>query len=149
MGMGLNFRLLKLNSNFRHLAKADLLEAYRASSRRLIFLDYEGTIQSCESMDENTDDLKPQPRLLKLLTALSNDSKNLIFIVSGRQKHTLDQWFSCKITLTQKLLRTYPLPLSMAFSTSLVKRIEKRTSTIVAMMKANGKNYSNSKIGKI
>jgi trehalose 6-phosphate synthase/phosphatase len=96
MGMGLNFRLLKLNSNFRHLAKAELLEAYRLSQRRLIFLDYEGTLQAVESVDDTTDDLKPQTRLLKLLTALSNDSKNLIFIVTGRQKNILDSWFGCK-----------------------------------------------------
>jgi hypothetical protein len=39
--MGLNFRLMKLNPNFQHLNKNQLIEAYRQSSKRLIFLDYE------------------------------------------------------------------------------------------------------------
>jgi len=39
--MGLNFRLLKLNSNFQHLKKAEFVDAYKSSQRRLFFLDYE------------------------------------------------------------------------------------------------------------
>lgn len=39
--MGLNFRLMRLNPNFQHLSKNLLIDAYRQSSRRLIFLDYE------------------------------------------------------------------------------------------------------------
>jgi len=39
--MGLNFRLMKLNPNFQHMNKNHLIEAYRQSSKRLIFLDYE------------------------------------------------------------------------------------------------------------
>lgn len=39
--MGLNFRLMKLNPHFQHLSKTILSEAYKNSSRRLIFLDYE------------------------------------------------------------------------------------------------------------
>ena len=95
MGMGLNFRLLKLNANFRHLSKNDLLDAYRHSKRRLIFLDYEGTILSCDSEDDK--EIAPDQRLLKLLAALSDDCKNLIFIVSGRRKCQLDEWFKCKV----------------------------------------------------
>ena len=90
--MGLNFRLLKLNNNFRHLSKIELLEAYRLSKRRLIFLDYEGTILSCESGDDEK--CTPDTRLLKLLTALSDDCRNLVFITSGRPRKHLDKWFS-------------------------------------------------------
>ena len=39
--MGLNFRLMKLNPNFQHLNKNSLIQAYKQSSKRLIFLDYE------------------------------------------------------------------------------------------------------------
>jgi len=39
--MGLTFRLMKLNPNFQHLNKNQLIDAYRQSSKRLIFLDYE------------------------------------------------------------------------------------------------------------
>jgi trehalose 6-phosphate synthase/phosphatase len=92
MGIGLNFRLLKLNANFRHLSKNELVDAYRQSKRRLIFLDYEGTILSCDNEDGNKE-VAPDQRLIKLLTALSDDCKNLVFLVSGRQRKLLDEWF--------------------------------------------------------
>jgi len=97
IGIGLNFRLMKLNSNFQHLPKAELVESYRASERRLIFLDYEGTLQFDTGEESvNIKDLSPPTRLIKLLTSLTNDPKNLIFIVTGREKSTLDEWFGCK-----------------------------------------------------
>jgi trehalose 6-phosphate synthase/phosphatase len=87
---------MKLNANFQHLPKTELIESYRVSNRRLIFLDYEGTLQvdtGEESM--NIQDLSPPNRLIKLLTSLSNDSRNAIFIVTGREKSTVDEWFGC------------------------------------------------------
>lgn len=91
--MGLNLRLMQLNSNFQHLSKNELMDAYRNSNRRLLFFDYEGTIQE-DSTNQNNDFPVPSQRLIKLLTALSADSKNLIFIVSGRDRKSLSQWFS-------------------------------------------------------
>lgn len=92
--MGLNFRLMKLNSNFQHLNKNDLIDAYIASNKRLIFLDYEGTLQDCENQDDiNPLGYTPSPRLIKLLTALTSDEKNMIFIVSGRERDILSDWF--------------------------------------------------------
>jgi trehalose 6-phosphate synthase/phosphatase len=91
---------MKLNANFQHLPKTELVESYRVSNRRLIFLDYEGTLQvdtGEESM--NIRDLSPPNRLIKLLTSLSNDSRNAIFIVTGREKSTVDEWFGCNISI--------------------------------------------------
>ena len=91
---------MKLNANFQHLPKTELIESYRVSNRRLIFLDYEGTLQvdtGEESM--NIQDLSPPNRLIKLLTSLSNDSRNAIFIVTGREKSTVDEWFGCNILI--------------------------------------------------
>ena len=39
-------------------------------------------------------DLAPSPRLIKLLNSLSKDEKNIIYIVTGREKCYLDEWFS-------------------------------------------------------
>lgn len=44
----------------------------------------------------NNEAYKPSTRLIKLLTALSNDPKNLVFIVTGRERKYLSKWFSCK-----------------------------------------------------
>lgn len=93
--MGLNFRILKLNSNFQHLSKNELMDAYRNSERRLIFLDYEGTLQGSDS-DDISKGITPTPRLVKLLNSLTNDPKNMIWIVSGRQRIYLSEWFKGK-----------------------------------------------------
>lgn len=97
--MGLNLRLMKLNSNFQHLNKNELMDSFRMSERRLLFFDYEGTLQECEYKNENaksqhTPNCAPSTRLMKLLTALSSDPRNTIFIISGSQKNHLDEWFS-------------------------------------------------------
>jgi len=39
-------------------------------------------------------ELAPSPRLIKLLNSLSKDEKNMIYIVTGREKCYLDEWFS-------------------------------------------------------
>lgn len=94
IGIGLNYRVLKLNSNFLHLNKESLVNAYRSSERRLIFLDFENTIHISDTSDPDLRGLTPSPRLLKLLTSLTNDPKNKIFVVSGREAKHLSNWFS-------------------------------------------------------
>lgn len=44
--------------------------------------------------NDNPIDLKPSSRLIKLLNSLTKDEKNIIYIVSGRERSYLDQWFS-------------------------------------------------------
>ena len=66
------------------------------SSKRLIFLDYEGTLQTIENendYDSNPESTMPTQSLLTLLTSLCSDPKNKVFIVSGRQRQYLTQWF--------------------------------------------------------
>jgi trehalose 6-phosphate synthase/phosphatase len=101
IGLGLNFRIMKLNSNFQHLKKSDFLQSYKNSERRFLFLDYEvnfilmkGTMLSCgDEYDKTNPTHKPSQRIIKLLTALANDKKNLVFIVTGREKKNISDWF--------------------------------------------------------
>ena len=96
ISMGLNYMLMNLNSKFSHLNKTNFLDTYRYSSKRLIFLDYEGTLQTIENendYDSNPESTMPTQSLLTLLTSLCNDPKNKVFIVSGRQRKYLTQWF--------------------------------------------------------
>ncbi len=63
---------------------------YHEAGKRLIFLDYDGTLVSFAE-----DPLKAVPgeKLLKLLKALYSDPDNKVVIISGRKKETLAQWF--------------------------------------------------------
>jgi trehalose 6-phosphate synthase/phosphatase len=57
---------------------------------------------SCDDELERKSNIsyEPSPRLLKLLGTLSNDPKNLVFIVTGRERKYLSDWFSGKSKFT-------------------------------------------------
>jgi trehalose 6-phosphate synthase/phosphatase len=77
--------------NFGLAARTKLMRQYRQSSRRLMVLDYDGTLVPFA----NAPDLaKPSSMLLRILRALCNDPKNEVLLATGRDRATLDQWFS-------------------------------------------------------
>jgi len=66
-----------------------IVERYRSSRRRLILLDYDGTLVGFVRRPE---DAAPDDELCRLLTLLAKDSRNEIVIISGRDKNKLTQW---------------------------------------------------------
>ncbi|HXS37771.1 MAG TPA: bifunctional alpha,alpha-trehalose-phosphate synthase (UDP-forming)/trehalose-phosphatase [Flavipsychrobacter sp.] len=62
---------------------------YYYGMKRLIFLDYDGTLVPFQ---KQVDAAVPDEELLHLLTLLSSDPHNKIVITSGRDYHTLDAW---------------------------------------------------------
>ena len=66
-----------------------LMHAYSDAKKRLLFLDYDGTLVGFRSLPAQA---KPDDELTGLLSTLAADEKNTIVIVSGRDRHTLDQW---------------------------------------------------------
>jgi trehalose 6-phosphate synthase/phosphatase len=62
---------------------------YRLAGSRLILLDYDGTLVSLKKRPELAG---PDPGVLKILTALSEDPKNKVVIVSGRDRDRLVKW---------------------------------------------------------
>ena len=101
LGMGLNFRLMKLSANFSLLSLSHLFNAYYRANHRVFFLDYENTLISTEeglgnqTLEKNMciTAHKPPEQLKTLLSSLLSDPKNDIYIVTGREKHYLDAWF--------------------------------------------------------
>ncbi|KAL9226321.1 hypothetical protein vseg_002150 [Gypsophila vaccaria] len=86
-GLGLGFRVVSLSPSFRKLGVDRIGSTYRRSSRRVIFLDYDGTLvpQSCMNKC-------PSPEVIAVLNGLCNDPKNTVFVVSGRGKDPLAEW---------------------------------------------------------
>lgn len=74
-----------LTESFRETLHTRYLEA----ARRLIFLDYDGTL-----VNFAPDPLKavPDDDLKALLQELYSDSRNKIVLISGRKKETLESW---------------------------------------------------------
>jgi len=72
-------------------ARERLLSEYQKAKKRLIFLDYDGTLVPF-AYDPKIP--KPGREILKLLKGLIDDGKNEVVIISGRDKDTLQRWFS-------------------------------------------------------
>ncbi len=65
-----------------------IVSHFKNSKERLLLLDYDGTLIPFSSKPSYA---KPDKRLIKLLSALSEVSE--VVIVSGRDKDTLERWF--------------------------------------------------------
>ena len=65
-------------------------DSYKKSKRRLLLLDYDGTLVPFES---NPEEAKPDEDLLNLLRKISDDKRNELVIISGRDRGTLEKWF--------------------------------------------------------
>ncbi|XP_073129834.1 probable alpha,alpha-trehalose-phosphate synthase [UDP-forming] 9 [Henckelia pumila] len=89
IGLGLSFRVISLSPSFRKLSVDHIVSAYKRTSRRAIFLDYDGTVVPQSSMIRS-----PTPDVVTVLDALCNDPNNTVFIVSGRGRASLSDWLS-------------------------------------------------------
>jgi trehalose 6-phosphate synthase/phosphatase len=69
--------------------RAEMAEAYRTSGRRLLLLDYDGTLMP---FNPRPDQVQPDGEVLEILEQLTADPNNRTVIVSGRDRHTLDRW---------------------------------------------------------
>lgn len=80
----------ELRSKLLTATAEERLEAeYRGAERRLILLDYDGTLVT---FTRRPSAAKPDPALLDLLVDLTSDPKNEVVIVSGRDRITMAQW---------------------------------------------------------
>lgn len=89
VGLGLGFRIVALDHTFRKLSVESIVSAYRNTQSRLILLDYDGTMMPQVSVDK-----APSDEVISVLDCLCSDPRNIVFIVSGRDKNCLSKWFS-------------------------------------------------------
>lgn len=89
IGFGLGFRVIALDPNFRKLSVDHIVSAYKRTKNRAILLDYDGTMMAPSVIDKT-----PNPEVIGFLKSLCRDPKNVVFLVSGRDKKILTEWFS-------------------------------------------------------
>lgn len=89
IGLVLGFRTISLSSSFQKLSVAHIFSAYKRTSRRVLFLDYDGTIIPQSSAGKS-----PSAEVVTALNDLCNNPHNTVFIVSGRGKKSLCDWLS-------------------------------------------------------
>jgi trehalose 6-phosphate synthase/phosphatase len=69
---------------------SNIKSAYNTTLKRLIILDYDGTLTAFKKRPE---DAFPDDSLFVVLKQLCADEKNKVVISSGRDHHTLEKWF--------------------------------------------------------
>ena len=91
---GLNFKLLRINPNFKKLNLKQIETDYEKSHKRLLFFDYEGTLPSAYQNSEFVSKgSPPSTEILNLLKGLTADKRNKVFIVAGKGPNQLKEWF--------------------------------------------------------
>ncbi|KAI8391219.1 glycosyltransferase family 20-domain-containing protein [Radiomyces spectabilis] len=66
-----------------------LVHAYTNAKKRLLFFDYDGTLTPIVSVPS---DAKPAADMLEALRVLCRDPRNEVWVISGRDQATLDEW---------------------------------------------------------
>ncbi len=79
-------RALKFNKTIEN----QLLEDFSSKTKRLLFLDYDGTLSPFTKKPE---DAIPTPELFEVLAELHANPKNQLVLITGRDKNTFDSWF--------------------------------------------------------
>ena len=70
--------------------RRQLVKDFARAQRRVLLLDYDGTLSPFVERPENA---RPTTELLRILGRLAGDQRNQAVIVSGRDKSTLQEWF--------------------------------------------------------
>jgi trehalose 6-phosphate synthase/phosphatase len=76
-------------SRFDSQTRGMIFEKFKRAKKRLLFLDYDGTLIGFFT-DPNA--AKPDEALIRILKKLADDERNRVIIISGRDKGTLDRW---------------------------------------------------------
>lgn len=88
IGLGFGFRVVALDRNFKKLTVDSIVADYKKSKSRIILLDYDGTL-----VPQTTIDKTPSETVVNMMNTLCSDKNNVVFIVSGRARDSLEKWF--------------------------------------------------------
>ena len=72
-----------------------LLNDYKTANKRLILLDYDGTLKTFVASPKAAL-AYPTPKVRRIIKKFTDDHKNKVMVVSGRPKSTLDSFFKNK-----------------------------------------------------
>ena len=74
----------------KRLRASEVHAAYKRASRRLLVLDYDGTLVA---LAKHPWQAAPPPVVLRLLSVLAAEPRNCVALTSGRTAEDLDRWF--------------------------------------------------------
>jgi trehalose 6-phosphate synthase/phosphatase len=85
-------KLLQLDYDAQLLdvpTRKKLVRAYSAADRRLLLLDYDGTLVPFASTPQQA---RPPARVHDILKRLASDPRNEVVVISGRERESLEEW---------------------------------------------------------
>jgi len=68
----------------------EMMQAFQKSEKRILFLDYDGTLRGFVSDPANA---KPDPEILDLVANIQAQERTKVVIISGRDRDTLGRWW--------------------------------------------------------
>ncbi|KAL0687559.1 hypothetical protein Bca4012_087236 [Brassica carinata] len=87
--LGLGVRILALDPSFKKLSVEHTDSAYKRTKNRAILVDYYGIMVQPGSIRTTSSN-----ETIQTLKSLFSDPKNIVFLVSGKDRKTLTEWFS-------------------------------------------------------
>lgn len=104
MGLGVGFRVMGVRAGFQSLDIAAVNKAYRNARHRLILLDWGGTLVAEHDKNDKLHAYElaqgrvsrgaPSEALKEILESLCADIKNEVFVVSGKELHSVTEAFA-------------------------------------------------------
>jgi trehalose-phosphatase len=106
IGFGSTFHHVNYAPTFAALQEDKLLRSFRRASRRVIFTDYGGTLNTAESAEARRrlahtgaklgrgDIPRITPEVRASLLQLSQDPRTVVFVISGKERPVLEQAFA-------------------------------------------------------
>ncbi len=85
-----SFNLEKETIEINKTIEKTIYKKFKKSSKKVLFLDYDGTLVKFNNDPELA---VPDKSLLKILKSINTKDKTELFIVSGRDQFFLDKWF--------------------------------------------------------
>jgi len=83
------YQIRKISTSIRQ----KLVDNFNAAKKRVIFLDYDGTLQR---FYDDPQAAKPDKSLLDILDTIAAKKNTELVLISGRDKETFDRWFGDK-----------------------------------------------------
>ena len=86
-------KLLQRSMQTRYIGQGteqSIVNRYAKTHKRIIFLDYDGTLVNFES---SIDAAIPDEALYRILNQLTEDPANQVVLISGRKHENLEEWF--------------------------------------------------------
>ncbi|WP_439697588.1 bifunctional alpha,alpha-trehalose-phosphate synthase (UDP-forming)/trehalose-phosphatase [Mucilaginibacter sp. AW1-7] len=86
-------KLMQRSLQTRHVSNTteqSIINRYSKTKKRIIFLDYDGTLVGFRSDIEQA---SPDKELYNIIQKLTEDPTNQVVLISGRKHENLDEWF--------------------------------------------------------